>query len=105
MAVASRSTFGVAPGDGHENLRGWVDSMDGTFRLGKTTGPVTQRLYLRTTPRSFAQPRFAAASRTTRSKCGVAPRMTAPRQTIPSNLPVSATLRASPGISIAPGQR
>src|SRR5947199_5864111 len=35
MAVASRSTFGVAPGDGHENLR------------------------------SFAQPRFAAASRTT----------------------------------------
>jgi len=65
MAVASRSTFGVAPGDGHENLRGWVDSMDGTFRLGKTTGPVTQRLYLRTTPRSFAQPRFAAASRTT----------------------------------------
>jgi len=28
MAVASRSTFGVAPGDGHENLRGWVDSLN-----------------------------------------------------------------------------
>ena len=41
----------------------------------------------------------------TRSKCGVPPRITAPRQTMPSKRPPSATRRASPASSMAPGQR
>src|SRR5260221_8385943 len=45
------------------------------------------------------------ASPTTRSKCGVAPRMTAPRTMSPSKRPVASARRARPGSSMAPGQR
>ena len=45
------------------------------------------------------------ASLQTKSKCGVAPRMTAPTQTMASALPLLATFWATSGISKAPGTR
>ena len=45
------------------------------------------------------------ASPTTRSKCGVAPRITAPSTMRASKRPVASARRARPGSSMAPGQR
>src|SRR5262249_9921050 len=60
---------------------------------------IAQSLESDTSPIPFA------TCEATYSKCGVPPRMTAPRQTTPESPPCAAILRTSPGRSNAPGTR